>query len=56
MLDRVLNTPQNQISGNMILSTVNDSIELTAGLVGQLLSQINFFFKCAFEREHLAFF
>ena len=48
--------PQNQISGNVILSTVNDKIELAAGLIGQLLPQINFFFNCAFERKYLAYF
>ena len=56
MLYRVLNTPQNQISGNAILSTVNDKIELAIGLVGQLLPQINFFFKFSLERKHLAYF
>ena len=56
MLYRVLNTPQNEISGNVILSTVNDKIELATGLVGQVPPQINFFLKCVFERKHLAYF
>ena len=49
MLYRVLNTSQNPISGNAILSSVNDKIELATELVGPLPPQINFFFNCAFD-------